>query len=182
MTARIHGHKTDYWGRVREIVSLDDYLLVRPIAKELNWKISEAINFKGVDRRYILSEQPNGRTRFTIAKEHEAAFRVAGLARTRSVAERHEKRLREDAAYQKRVQREAKQNEIYTEHRRETAAALTDYQSENAAADTEYGEDRMEAGERAAARKSAAVSAYNEAIQEADEDRDEALKALMGDD
>ncbi len=178
MTAQVHGHKMDYWGRNREIVSLEDHVLVRPIAKEIDWKISEAISFEGVDRRFLLEEMPNGRTKFTIAKENVAAFREAGTERARRSAEQHEKRLREDAAYQKRVERQGKESAIYAEHRRETADALAEYQAETSAADTDYGEARIKAGEIAAARKKTASAAYNEAITEADEDRAEALAAL----
>ena len=164
MTAQVHGHKMDYWGRNREVVSLEDHVLVRPIAKEINWQIAEAISFEGVDRRFLLHEMPNGRTHFTIAKENVAAFRAAGTERARRRAEQHEKRLREDAAYQKRIERQGKESTIYADHRTETAAALAAYQSETAAADTEYGEARMKAGELAGARKKAASAAYNEAI------------------
>ena len=178
MTAQIHGHKTDYWGKLREIVSLDDSALIRPIAKEIGWSISEAIRFEGVDRRYLKHELPNGRTKFTIAQDLVPAFREAGLKRARHVADRHERRLREDKAYKDRVQQEKKQSEIYAEHRRETAEALTAYQSEVAAADNDYGAARIAAGELARVRKAAASTVYNDAVTEADEDRDEALAAL----
>lgn len=178
MTEKIHGYKKDYWGNDREIVSLKNYALVRPIAKEIDWKISEAIGFAGVDRRFIQEEMPNGRTRFTIAKDQEAAFREAGTKRAKYLAERHSRLLREDAAYQVRVKREAAQAEIYARHRRETGEALTEYQAETAAADKAYGEARIVAGEVAAKRKAGAVTEYNTAIDEADEDRDEALAAL----
>ena len=178
MTAQIHGHKTDYWGKLREIVSLDDHALIRPIAKEIGWSISEAIRFEGVDRRYLKHELPSGRTKFTIAQDLIPAFREAGLKRARHVADRHERRLREDKAYKDRVQQEKKQSEIYAEHRRETINALAIYQAETAAADSAYGGARIAAGEAARVRKTAASTAYNEAIYEADQDRDEALAAL----
>ena len=178
MTARVHSYKMDYWGRNREVVSLEDHALVRPIAKEIDWKIAEAISFSGVDRRFLLHEMPNGRTKFTIAKENVPAFREAGTERARRRAEQHEKRLREDAAYQVRVEREGKERGIYAEHRRETAEALATYQAETSAADADYGEARIKAGEIAAARKKAATTAYQAAVAEADEDRDEALGAL----
>ena len=178
MTAQIHGHKVDYWGKNRDIISLDDHALVRPIAKEINWPIAEAIRFNGVDRRYLRHELPNGRTKFTIAQDLVPAFREAGLKRARHIADRHERRLREDTAYQERVEREKKQSAVYAEHRRETAEALTTYQAETAAADKEYGEARVAAGAAASIRKTAASTAYNDAVTEADEDRDEALAAL----
>ena len=174
----VQGYKMDHWGRNREVVSLEDYVLVRPIAKAIDWPIAEAIGFEGVDRRFLTHEMPNGRAQFTIAKGRESAFRSAGTQRARDRAALHEKRLREDAAYQNRVQREGKEREIYAEHRRETAAALTDYQTETSMADADYGEARIKAGEIAGARKSAATAAYNAAVTEADEDRDEALAAL----
>ena len=177
MTYKVHGLRDDRWGTY-EVVSRADHDLVRPIAKEIGWKIPEAIRFEGVDRRFLLEDGPNGRTRFTIDKALVPAFREAGLERARKLAERHEKRLREDAAYQERVKREAAQSDIYAEHRRETADALKAYQAETAAADAEYGEARIKAGARNAERKKAASAAYNEAITEADEDRDEALAAL----
>ena len=177
MSYKVHGLRDDRWGTY-EVVSREDHVLVRPIAKEIGWKIPEAIRFEGVARRFLLEDGPNGRTRFTIDKALVPAFRESGLERARKLAERHERRLREDAAYQKRVECESKENEIYADHRRETADALTEYQAEIAAADAEYGEVRIKAGARNAERKKTAAAAYNSAITEADEDRDAALAAL----
>ena len=178
MTTPGPGFKMDHWGRNREIVSLEDHALVRPVAKEVKWHIAEAIRFDGVDRRFLLHEMPNGRAQFTIARERLEAFREAGRARARSVAERHEKRLREDAAYAKRKERETKQSAIYAAHRKESAEAAATYEAETTAADAQYGEIRIRAGEVSTHRKAAAVAAYRAAIDEADEDRDEALAAL----
>ena len=177
MTYKVHGLRQDRWGSY-EVVSLEDHVLVRPIAKEIGWPIPQAIRFEGVTRRFLLEDGPNGRTRFTIEKGLVAAFREAGMERARKIAERHEKRLREDKAYQERVKREAAQSEIYAEHRRETADALGAYQAETAAADKDYGIARVLAGDVAHARKETATIAYRAAVAEADEDRDEALAAL----
>lgn len=170
--------KVDYWGRERKVVSYDDWILVRPIAKEVSWSISEAINYPGVERVFFGLER---HTRFAMPKDSEEGFRQAGKERAELLKANREKRIRQDTAYQKRVEKQKKMSVIYAAHRKECAAALSIYNTECNQADNLYHNAKGLAAKELHATKEVALADYKVSLDEADEDRDEAFEKLQDD-
>ena len=167
--------KVDWWGRERKVVAWRDWTLVRPICKRIGWPISEAINHPGVERVFFGKER---NTRFAIPIDGVSGLEAAGRKRGEYLKSRMEKRLREDAAYKKRVEKQGKVSKIYREHREECAGALALYNDACNEAEGVYHAEKRKAAEKVRAEKVKASKEYKEALEEADEDRDEALKAL----
>ena len=167
--------KLDWWGRERKVVKHGDWTLVRPICKEIGWPISEAINHPGVERVFFGEER---NTRFAIPNDSVGIFKAAGRERGKYLKNRMAERIKRDAAYKKRVEKQGKVSSIYREHRKECATALDLYNGSCNEAEQNYHSKKSEAARLLRTEKAAAVDAYKEDLSEADEDRDEALKAL----
>ena len=167
--------KTDWWGRERKVVAWADWTLVRPICKEIGWPISEAINHPGVERVFFGEER---NTRFAIPSDGVEGLKAAGKKRAEYLKNRMAKRIAQDAAYKKKVEKQGKVSAVYRKHREEYAGALEIYNDSCGNAEHEYHDKKNVAASQLQTKKFDALTEYKKDLTEADEDRDESLKAL----
>ena len=145
------------------------------MCKKVGWPISEAINHPGVERVFFGEER---NTRFAIPIDGVKGFFEAGKKRAEYLKNRMAKRIAQDAAYKKRVEKQGKISSIYREHRKECATALDLYNAFCTEAEHEYHKKKRLAASKLQTSKFGALEEYKKTLEEADEDRDEALEAL----
>ena len=156
--------KVDWWGRERKVVSHADWTLVRPICKRIGWPISEAINHPGVERVFFGEER---NTRFAIPVDGVEGLEAAGRERGEYLKNRMAKRIKQDAAYKKRVEKQGKVSKVYKAHREECADALDLYNDACNDAEHAYHTTKRRAARKLQASKFTASKEYKKSLAEA---------------
>ena len=177
----------DYWGREVPVVDRKDWTPIRPVAADLDWPIPQAIKHPGV-RRVIfdgvdmVKEFHGSPTVLSIPNEKLAEFQAAGESRRNKLEQRLAENAAEQIAYHKRVAMQKARGKIAATYRTACAEALRECNRLRDEAGAAFRKARAAAQEVHDEADRRAQEAYQGAVAEALEDRDDAFDDLETDD
>ena len=179
--------ETDYWGREIPVVNRSEWTPIRPVARELDWPIPQAIKHPGVERVIfdgvdMVQEFHGSPNVLSIQNENLAAFRAAGASRRNKLLTKIASNAARQEAYIRRVAKQKARGEIAATYRGTCAQALRDRNKGLDEAGETYRKARADAQAIYDKSDRSTEAAYQSALAEAKEDRDDAMDALEHDD